>query len=1095
MPAPPKTWDLQLLNYLLAGEGMARGPEVWLHIHKLLAIRASQGAAPETPAQFAALLGPLVCKNPRQQQRLPLLLAEWLNSETPKVAATLHAGAAETPGGEKPEILGQALHRFKRRYIAGVALLLAILLMLAALALLHLPQPPINLPEETEKPVTPAGPELILKGEPITDWAPPNLAPPPAPPLPAYLGYLPAVAAWSLPALALLVWLVWHYRSRLFLRKAAREPDAGQIFTGLRIKQRQDSGAALFGGPEIDAASQRLLHPQYIPSRRLHVADSVNATASRYGFFQPVYRRRHIKPEYYLLVQGLHGKDQLAALAGMLIGRLLEGKADIRAYRFRDDPRRLLPWLPDGIGDDALSLEQLRRQSDHARLIVIGDWDILFEPYRPERPQAWSRLLEDWPRRAWLSPGYGAAEWAERAARQARQLNIRLYPLSAETIPELAFYLSQDDLPPAPAGRTADDYLPTMLGNTAESWLHWRPPRSADPKRLLLELRGYLGADGLLLLQALAVFPKPLWPLPLLLDLQLFRTAPAAPAKKWRWPRRKARPGDSPAADAGGAQSRRRREQRLLLLSRLPWLRQAHLPDYMRELLLKALNRSDRREIRRHWRAVLEKVAGGDRNQPVEVPIALPEKAKLHLNTFLHGQPKDSLLHDAIFANILLGGKLGLLDFQLPRYLSSLFPGADRWLDPRPALLALLLAIGAGWGMQAGMQAAGEPALRAAWQAVLDRDNPDWLVEIDYRADTRQLADNLGRRLEAADFRIRQRTPASPPAANKVHGVFVPGVFESPAAANSIHYPPGQRAIAERVAEKLVWLSYGSAVALSESNTIQPRTLQVQIGRTYQANAEFSDELRNPATAAELGQTGVLPKEPEMVIIKPGQFMMGSAGKEQGRHEAEGPQHLVSISQPFAIGKYEVTFAEYDLFAAATGRKKPDDSGWGRGDRPAIHVSFDDAQAYARWLSQQTGKYYRLPSEAEWEYAARAGTQTAYWWGDSIGKNRANCDGCGSQWDNKQTAPVGSFKANAFGLFDTAGNVWEWTEDCWHGYYENAPGDGSAWLAEAGGDCGRRVVRGGSWGGNPRVLRSAFRGRIDTVVAYVNLGFRVARAL
>src|SRR5205823_12154354 len=133
---------------------------------------------------------------------------------------------------------------------------------------------------------------------------------------------------------------------------------------------------------------------------------------------------------------------------------------------------------------------------------------------------------------------------------------------------------------------------------------------------------------------------------------------------------------------------------------------------------------------------------------------------------------------------------------------------------------------------------------------------------------------------------------------------------------------------------------------------------------------------------------------------------------------------------------------------------KPSDYGWGRGRRPVINVSWDDAKAYAAWLANRTGKAYRLLSEAEWEYAARAGTTTVYFWGDAIGNNNANCDGCGSQWDKRQTAPVGSFKSNAFGLYDMAGNVWQWVQDCYHADYQGAPTAGSEWTS---GDCSRRV--------------------------------------
>ena len=205
---------------------------------------------------------------------------------------------------------------------------------------------------------------------------------------------------------------------------------------------------------------------------------------------------------------------------------------------------------------------------------------------------------------------------------------------------------------------------------------------------------------------------------------------------------------------------------------------------------------------------------------------------------------------------------------------------------------------------------------------------------------------------------------------------------------------------------------------------------------------------------------------PEMVNVPAGRFLMGSS--QWNPLDSQGPMHEVVIGTPFAMSKYEVSFAEYDAFAQASGRSLPDDEGWGRGTRPVINVSWLDAQEYAQWLSKITGERYRLPSEAEWEYAARAGSSTAYSWGDEIGSNRANCWGCGSQWDRAKTAPVGSFPANAFGLHDMHGNVSEWVEDCYSDSYAGTPSDGTA---RVGDDCGYRVVRGGSWYNGPRASR------------------------
>ena len=212
---------------------------------------------------------------------------------------------------------------------------------------------------------------------------------------------------------------------------------------------------------------------------------------------------------------------------------------------------------------------------------------------------------------------------------------------------------------------------------------------------------------------------------------------------------------------------------------------------------------------------------------------------------------------------------------------------------------------------------------------------------------------------------------------------------------------------------------------------------------------------------------------PEMVVVPAGEFMMGSPPTEKRAMPDEVPQHRVTIARPFAVSKYDVTFNDWDACVSVGGCPREGRAGdvdWGRDTRPVIYVSWDDAQQYVAWLSQMTGKPYRLLSDAEFEYAARAGTQTAYPWGDDIGENNANCVDCGSQWTGSagtwQTAPVGSFAANRFGLHDMVGNVWKWVQDCYHPNYNGAPTDGSTWT---GGDCTARVIRGGSWGDGPEL--------------------------
>lgn len=225
---------------------------------------------------------------------------------------------------------------------------------------------------------------------------------------------------------------------------------------------------------------------------------------------------------------------------------------------------------------------------------------------------------------------------------------------------------------------------------------------------------------------------------------------------------------------------------------------------------------------------------------------------------------------------------------------------------------------------------------------------------------------------------------------------------------------------------------------------------------------------------------------PEMVVIPAGTFVMGSPASETGRRALEGPRRSVSIAA-FAAGKFEVTWEEWNACVAAggCGGYRPDDADWGQGRRPVINVSWADAQGYVRWLSERTGRPYRLFTEAEWEYAARAGSTTTYMTGDQLPSGWAN-------HSSTSTQPVGSYYGNVFGLHDMIGNVWEWVQDCFAESYASAPQDGSAVVA---GDCNRRVLRGGSYADDAPSLRSAHRGANGPALRYANYGFRIARDL
>ena len=286
-------------------------------------------------------------------------------------------------------------------------------------------------------------------------------------------------------------------------------------------------------------------------------------------------------------------------------------------------------------------------------------------------------------------------------------------------------------------------------------------------------------------------------------------------------------------------------------------------------------------------------------------------------------------------------------------------------------------------------------------------------------------------------------------------------------------YSPGMTLAPGRYLVQAVLLGYRTwEETIEHGSTPTQREVTLEPGI-----AEFADRLGNGDAA------------PTMVLVTPGQFRMGCLAGA-GCRENELPVRDVELAAPFALSKFEVTFNDYDLFTDATGRPRArNPRGWQRGSRPVVNVSWQDATAYAEWLSAETDRTYRLPTEAEWEYAARAGTASAYSWGNAVGSAQANCNGCGSLWDNVSPAAVGEFNANDWGLHDMHGNVWEWVQDCQQADYADAPNDATAFEA---GDCKRRMLRGGSYSNSPALIRASIREWEDVSMRVIDVGFRVA---
>ncbi|MGZ0018025.1 SUMF1/EgtB/PvdO family nonheme iron enzyme [Nitrosomonas sp. wSCUT-2] len=1014
------------LDAVLRAEDMMYGPDVWLRVHQLVLRLDYYHAPPSDFRQLLPMLRPLFCRNPGEQQRFTFLFEQCLTAnEKPQTLASVNR--IDTPQQRAIDDSLEQAARIKRYWLWSGVLLLIVMVTVMALnwprpqKIEEPPKPPVTITQPDKKTGTTPSPSAseTVNPAPVTRIIAPQPLPEPeadhAESLPWYWYALPwLMAAW---------WLAARFHQKL---KLSRDKNSGDDKINKIAFDQQFT--PIWGGVDAEKSLRELRAARLIPTRRLDIDATIEATARNGDYFQPVYRTRRIAPEHVLLVRSLSRHDQQAELAEELADRFKSLGLQVNIYRFRDDPRWLANWDDNG-ANTYFDLVQIQAKHGNARLLIISESDIVFHPYSGE-PRAWLSALSPWQDKAWLHPYDAREAHADLLAKR----DFVVLPLSRDSLPELVNRLTAAEAAKPAAAKTGYIELPDIIAREPDGWLGEQPPYGTDLADLEWELEYFLGTHGMRLLRAIAVYPKPQWKLTLALDYLLFGKLGEA---------------DPPA----------RREQRLSRLSRLPWLMHGFMPNWLREHLLVNCDADERQHVVAVWQSLFGQLNEHGRKS-LQLDFSTPSKRqiKLHWNQ-LRLMPQSDAINDPIFAHILMGGQFGWLDFHLPRALAKRLPYAQRAMDLRPILGAVfgaILGMAAIFGID---RYSAEPPF----------DPAQWQVTLQYQTNAQPLAIALQQHLQQDQFQVAQ-----------------PGEIGEAAIKPQIHtilYPPGGDKAAARIKQRLAWLAYGTDVASYQSQ--DAKTIQVQLVNLY--GTAFNDELRLPEEPR-------LPFEPEMVRIPPGKFLMGSPENDTDGYDDERPQHEVTINYAFEIAKYEVTFDEYDAFAKDDKRELPDDRGWGRGKRPVINVTWNDAQDYVQWLSKQTGKKYRLPTEAEWEYAARAGMQTRYWWGDDIGRNNANCDGCGSQWDNKQSAPAGSFKANAFGLHDTAGNVWEWTQDCWHGNYDKAPSDGSAWLDKGGGDCSLRVVRGGSWDDLPQGVRSADRGGGNgSVGADGDQGFRIAR--
>ncbi|MCP4699538.1 MAG: SUMF1/EgtB/PvdO family nonheme iron enzyme [Gammaproteobacteria bacterium] len=875
------------------------------------------------------------------------------------------------------------------------------------------------------------------------------------------------------PLLPLILWLGMQRLARLYLRRrlSVAPPDLKKLNVDAATH-------GLFQSAALAGLAQQLRRHQAEESSRLDLPATVKKTVRNIGWFTSVSAREQRRPEYLALIDRASLADQQTRLINALLDRLEAEDVILSRWYFEGDPRYCYP-APDAWTSHTLA--ELGARYPGRRLLLFSPGHGLIDPL-DGRPAAWLAQFSPWPQRVLFSlepPG----QWKY-----------------------LQKLLDREDLLVAPAGETGlaaflerlqtgswqhrdknAPPFPPLLAHDAEIFLERRPPPPAEIDLLLRQLRDFLDPDGCAWLAACAVYPELHWQLTLRLGegLNVFD------------------------------------ENRLARLTVLPWLRRNFLPDWLRAALIKKLTVPQRWRTRQILREVLESAAAPDQTKNLALEVS-EQRAPRGSSTgifvdFFAGRlatPVPEALRGArllprralrgfflLFFLLALAASLdyrGLRDFY-SNWLTDIWPPKVEKPEIKPISGEISFRI---------LPPEAEQRVRLRF---LEADGKAGRAALSYRACVESpvsqgKAKNACRvRLLTGDWRLVAESPGYQTATRSVR--VEAGVFF---ALGDWEMKPEER---DPVAQYRLTVKPDppeAKVSLPEYSQPYRPDMRLPQG-VYAVEVSFPgyktkrlNVLLDQDTVREMALDREVPplkfpsfrdpfkdgsgQGPEMIQLPGGIFRMGDIQGES-IWDDEKPVHQVTLSR-FAIGKYEVTFEEYDRFAKAAGRQKPGDRGWGRGRRPVINVSWEDAAAYAKWLSKQTDQTYRLPTEAEWEYAARASSDTTYWQGNEMGSNRANYQNSDSKDSFDYTAPVGSFDSNAFGLYDTMGNVLEWTGD-WYDerYYATSPKTNPL-----GPDTGSsRVVRGGSWGNIARNCRSAVRSRGSPGSRNGYLGFRLAR--
>ncbi|WP_367154613.1 SUMF1/EgtB/PvdO family nonheme iron enzyme [Methylomonas sp. HYX-M1] len=1050
-----------------ARSGQTVKPQQQRDLHYLFAVWRQQDDLPVDLETYGLRIRPLLCRDPDQQQQFMAVWAgHWREPGDDQAPATQPANPAirreaETLLEEQRSGLTAAELRRRRKQRRQLWVLAVLLIVLAGLLY---PQffPLQSVEKVSNWPTTIVQPDTAGQAErQTTQTAParPYLTQMPLRQLPPLYTVDPqdlrsaeywlagiAAALFGLP----LIWL-WRKRRVQFRR------GLGEAGEDLRLRAPKASLAPLLGA----GAKQLFGRLRFAASgeRRIDWQQTVRAIARSGGYPQLRYRQRQRQTDFVLIADRRHRDDQSAWLLAELLDSLKQAQIRVHRYHFDRHPQWLWPQHRENARPQALA--EVLWLHPGSRVLLVVEHEVLFYRLTGE-PQSWLQAFK-------TVPEYRLALTTPPNRRQLECLQRAKYRYSvvdrlADLSPLLDFAADVK-----PERQQAD----TDPAKFRRDWLGNLPPD--DPQLALDWIENSYGKGVVGLLSLLAVYPG----LHGDLSRALYDYAAAAGVGK------SFKPAD------------------LLTVLGLPWCRQGWLPRWLRQALLAQMSAEDRRLAQDFFRTLFDR-----KKRPghvVQLHLHKPPAVwRLWLQFWASRGGYRSPWRDGVYAEILLLPRWQWLQKMLPRRLLTALP---EWLlgawPQRLALLALA-------AIYAGMVAGGWDLYGRAWWgrqqlAAHQAENADQLVTIVHHSSALAAAEALGYGLAAMGYKVAKIADDS--------------VTES-----RLDAPAPRQTELRDVVQQMTWggeFPFGAETAqaavylaaLPQTGQLfrDPRP-QNRAATAYPAQLDWQPapseiQLKRPDPNIDRSVEPILPN---LVPIPAGQFTMGSPDSEPGRDADEGPQHEVKLAA-FQLAEAELTFNEWERCVQAKACRQVEDHGWGSGNRPVINVNWDDAQSYIAWLNKRLNlsgdAAYRLPSEAEWEYAARAGSQTAYYWGNAKQCDYANgADqslkkdkdwSYGDSWTYADcadgyayTAPVKSFKANNFKLYDMSGNVWEWVQDCYHDNYQGAPADGRAWEKNK---CETRALRGGSWFIKPSILRSANRDGFRPVAALDFTGFRLAR--